>query len=57
MFGPYRKAIAGFVIPLIAWGYVVVDSPPAAPTAGEWMGLAVAVATGAGVYATRNKPA
>jgi hypothetical protein len=56
MLSQYRKAIAGFVTPIIGWAYVVIESPPARPTAIEWVGLGVALATGFGVYAVPNDP-
>ena len=52
---PYAKAVAALVTPLIGWGMVVVASASGPVTASEWLGLAVAGATGFGVYAVPNK--
>jgi hypothetical protein len=53
---PYKKTIAALIGALIVWGNGVVDSAPVAPTAREWMGLAFAAATAAGVYRVTNEP-
>lgn len=52
----YQKAITALVTGAIGWGAVVIASVPAHVTASEWLGLAVVVATGLGVYAVPNVP-
>lgn len=52
----YKKTVTALATGVIGWGLVVVTSAAAAITSGEWMMLAVAVATGLGVYAVRNEP-
>lgn len=51
-----QKAVSAMVTGVIGWGFVVVASTSASITAAEWLGLAVAVATGLGVYAVPNIP-
>lgn len=58
-FGRSRKAVAGFVTPILAWCTVVAAQPGSfhRVTAVEWVGLAIAAATGLGVYQAANEPA
>jgi hypothetical protein len=51
---PYAKFVTALASALIGWGMVVTASAPGAPTASEWLGLAVAVCTAFGVYAVPN---
>ena len=53
----YRKTIAALVTGVIGWATAVVQSGPSAVSATEWIMLAVAVATAAGVYAIPNAEA
>ena len=57
--GRSRKAIAGFVTPVLGWCTVVAAQPGSFTrvTAVEWVGLAVCAATGLGVYQAANDPA
>lgn len=55
LLGPYRKAVTGLVGALLGWALIVVASEPAGITAAEWVGGAVALATGLGVYRVENK--
>lgn len=54
-FNASRKTIAALVGGLISWAYVVNDSVTPGVTTGEWIGLAVVVATALGVYGVANK--
>lgn len=51
---PYAKTITAVCTGLIGWGMVVTSSAPAPVTASEWLGLAVALATAAGVFQVAN---
>ena len=57
--GRSRKAIAGVVTPTLAWATIVAGQPGSFQrvTAVEWVGLAIALATGLGVYQAANDPA
>lgn len=50
----YNKTIVALVTGIIGWLTVVVSSPEASITASEWVTLAVAFATGLGVYQIPN---
>lgn len=53
IFPTYRKTVAALVGAVLTWGAVAqVDGI----TGAEWWGLAIAVATAAGVYGTTNEP-
>lgn len=53
----FRKAITALSIPVIGVVALIVDSPSSTITSHEWVGLAVAVLTGLGVYIVPNDPA
>lgn len=57
--GRSRKAIAGVVTPVLAWATVVAAQPGGFQniTGTEWVALAIAAATGLGVYQAANDPA
>lgn len=50
----YRKTLTAVVVAGIGWATLVVNSPPAAITASEWIVGATALATAVGVYAVPN---
>lgn len=50
----YNKTITALVTGLIGWAGVVITSDAKDITASEWLGLAIAVAVGLGVYAMPN---
>lgn len=54
---PYRKSITAAAVGAVGWASVVVASTPAHITSSEWLGLAVAAATVAGVYTVPNAKA
>lgn len=55
MLGAYNKTATALVTGLIGWAGVVITSVNTQITASEWLGLAVALAVGLGVYAVPNK--
>lgn len=54
MIAKHKKTVAAVIGALLSWGTVVVDSAPAAPTAGEWLALGFGLAGALGVYAAKN---
>jgi hypothetical protein len=54
-FGKYSKTIVAVVGAFILWAKLVVDSPSADVTSGEWIALLIGIATAIGVYGVTNK--
>lgn len=54
---PIRKTAAAAIVGVLGWAAQVTASPPAAITAGEWVGLGTVLAVAFGVYAVANVPA
>ena len=53
---PYRKTVAALAAAALSWGYIVVESPSAAITSHEWIGLAGLALGALGVYRIPNQP-
>ena len=54
--GAIRKALTPIVMGGIAWAHIVIASPSAAITAGEWELGGTILAMALGVYAITNTP-
>lgn len=53
-FSSIKKALTGFTIPMMAAVTSIIASGPTRITAEEWLLLAAAFLTGAGVYGVKN---
>jgi hypothetical protein len=54
--GTINKTLTALITGLIGWATLVVNSPSASITSGEWIELATAVAVALGVYTISNAP-
>lgn len=52
---PYRKTIVALIGAVITWVGLVIVSPEASITAGEWFVLLSTSATAVGVYQVSNR--